>query len=309
MPILTANLPAPAGVGSGAAASTANIGFSKVIAVSGTLTGASVNIEVSAGGSSFCPVVTFTSPGTKQIGAVADEMRVTVTNGDASGATIDVGGIDATLANSFTMLPVTAGDGSGASVDLSTAGAIRTFVVQATGDSDYAGTLTIEGSLDDVNFVPTSLSFQSPDCQSQADEAYPFLRVTRNNTSAGGGSGTPVVWVGAENIAALVQPNILLQDPPPGAPPSAAPLPAAAVIPNAILLFDTSGGAIAQPLPLAASLPAGTGAWIKEIIPGAALTVTPTGGDTIDLIAGPFAIAASGANLFVTDGMTNWIAL
>lgn len=79
-------------------------------------------------------------------------------------------------------------------------------------------------------------------------------------------------------------------------------------LPTAIHRYDVSGGAIAQPLPLALNW-GKRPMYFQEVSGNVGLTLVPAGLDTINGIAAPFAVPAGGAVLVVQDGITDAIVI
>jgi hypothetical protein len=79
---------------------------------------------------------------------------------------------------------------------------------------------------------------------------------------------------------------------------------------NDWLRLDVSGGAFAQTLPDAGTFggfdATGQMILVKETSGTAGLTVAPAGGDTIDGAAAAVTVAAGGAVLFISDGVSDW---
>lgn len=185
----------PAGDGVGTPSSVANLALEKNIIVGGTFTGA-VTVEASMGGD-YVPIATFTQATNKvvKLFAVSVRVRRAATQPGAPGTpTVDVTAEQAVLA--FQQLEVPAGNGVGAAADISTFDENITALV--TGDFDGAGALSIEVSVDGVNFSALGPTFSAADHFTTAVSS-PLARVRRSAVTYG---SAPVVYVGGQPAVA-----------------------------------------------------------------------------------------------------------
>ncbi len=96
------------------------------------------------------------------------------------------------MANNFHVLPVPPGDGVGAGVDISDIAPGRTFCVD---HGDFSGTLVIQGSQDNVNFldVPGGVFTSGSQLALRIIASFKFARVRRTGVTTPAGSPTVAV--------------------------------------------------------------------------------------------------------------------
>lgn len=298
-----ANLPAPAGDGTGAAVDVSTMGKRRTFTIQDAFTG-TVNVQFSNEGAAgpWVTALSFTQPDKKAIDIAARFMRV-----ERSGAVqnnlglpnVDVAAND--NGGLFADLPATAADGTGATVDVSTFGTFKT--VACTGP--FSGTVIIEISEDNISFAEC-MTFTQAGWQAKAFTAQ-FMRVRRIG-SAGLPAGTPNIDVGAINdatsgvVPSTIEWSVVGPFTAVGAPHALACGQLAQVNPTA--------GAFAVTLPAIGALNAGCPVTIKKIVGIAtAVTVTPTGADTIDGEATFVMDGALDSITVVSDGASNWMVI
>lgn len=184
--------------GAGVAVDTSTGGRLKTIIVTGNFQ-ATVHIEISNGGSVFCPIESFTEPDIVSIPFAAEEMRVRIDDYVRGTITVTVASDDA--GGLFTQLPVPANDGVGASVNISTFGNLKTVnYAIVNGNGLFPGSIGVEFSSNDSTWGQLFSSFQGTSCQT-GDAPALYARVRRRGKDPLF-SGSPVVYLGAINDAA-----------------------------------------------------------------------------------------------------------
>jgi hypothetical protein len=294
-----ANLPAPAGNGSGAGVDVSTFGKLKTVTVQDAFRG-SVNIEVSLdAGTTWAQVATFTNTGKKRVDVAAGQMRVTRSGVPVINPglpNVDVASDD--IGAQFAALPATAGDGEGSSVDVSALGTFNTVTVLGT----FRGTVNIQISEDGTDWA-TCMTFTGPGIQSKSFVAQ-FMRVQRTGVPTNS-PGLPVVNVGAINDAtagggavADISWNVRF----------VSSTETAAI--GDLMACDPSGGAFAINLPAISPDNAGKVIRIKNVTDSTnAITLTPTGGDTVDDAATFDVAVARGSVDLVSDGVSDWLVV
>lgn len=188
-----ANLPAPAGDGTGAAVDTSGFSARKTITILGPFT-ATITIEVSEDNVDWAPLFSSTKSGKFCKSVAAAYMRVRVSGlvvGPAFSPNIDVAA-DQTVDALFGALAVPAGDGVGASLDVRLYPEVFSLVFAGT----WTGSITIEISQDNVAWVPL---FSTDINGLRIKEAtIGYMRVRR--AGVGAVPGTPTITVGAANL-------------------------------------------------------------------------------------------------------------
>lgn len=168
------NIPVVPGVGP--LVDISGMGAEKTIVVSGPLSGA-VTLEISTdGGSTWCPLTTFTSTGKRVITFAAFAIRANSSSGIGS---VNIGANDdGTL---FVNIPAPPLNGVGAAVDISALGNLTTVVVQG---GFGGGVIGIQISEDGVNFAEF-VTFPNPGCITKSMVGDFVRAVSRGATTAG----------------------------------------------------------------------------------------------------------------------------
>jgi hypothetical protein len=201
---LFVGLPAPAGIGAGAATDVSLLAATKTIVYAAT-PGVVVVVDISndVGATKWTPVATLNHTGETTIAIVARWMRARVIAFVGSVApSIEVGAENGPAI--FATLTVPPGNGIGAAIDVSTLEAFKTAQVGGALD----GELRIEVSQDGVEFAPVYL-FSSPSQQSQIVVAR-FARVQRFGVH--GSLPVPVVTLGAAPLGTGVNAAVNIED-------------------------------------------------------------------------------------------------
>jgi len=196
MPNLFANIPVPAGNGSGAPVDVSTFGYYKTVSVAGSFT-ATVTIEISneLAPTRWAPVAGFGNADGANVECAARWMRATVTGYVSGAPTCDLGGTDEGA--SFASLPTTAGNGTGAAIAVSSLPLLKTITV----GGPFRGYVQVEVSEDGLTrWSQVGFGFSNPGLESQQIVAR-YMRVVRSGVPQID-PGLPIVNVGACAISA-----------------------------------------------------------------------------------------------------------
>lgn len=180
------------GAGAQAGTSVTTMAEEKTIMVTG-LTGGVMHIESSVDGTTWDPVVDFTSSGVQTVQLNCVSMR-TRGSGVTGSANCDV---SAELSTVRTVTPaIPAGDGTAAASACTTLGNEKTILVTGT----FVGNVIIEASLDGTNY--SEVAFFDAAGSLELEQVWSNVRVKRSGTV----SGTPVVTIAASSVVEVGPP-------------------------------------------------------------------------------------------------------
>jgi hypothetical protein len=287
---LFVNLPVSAADGVGAGQDTSAMGRQKTFTIQASFTG-TVTIEISNdAGATWASLRSYTTPSQETIDVACQQIRVRRSGTSPVPGLPNVDVASDNIGTLFVLPAVPAADGTGAGSNVAPFGSFSTIIVTGV----FTGVVIVQISEDNVVWADAAL-FTTPDAQS-VDLFMQFVRVVRRGTGAA--PGTPVVAIGSVNDPVADRYDYPASFAGPGATTATE---------DDVVRVNPTGGAVTVNLPLVSLNNLGQTIIVKNTTADlTAITIDPSGAQTVDGAATLVMTTAFASRVLVSDGVSNW---